>query len=44
VHSHLYLTLSGQRGRLAIQTDSKLFVILFNQSFIVQFSKLGYTN
>jgi len=43
-HSHLYLTPSGHRGHLAVQTDIKPFVILFNQSFNASFPKLGYTN
>jgi len=30
VHSHVYLNPSDHRGRLAIQTDSKTFVTLFN--------------
>jgi hypothetical protein len=44
VHSHSHLNPSDHRGHLAIQTDSKLFVILFNQSLNAQFCKLCYTN
>jgi len=44
VHSHLYLNPSDHRGHLAIQTDSKTFVTLFNQSLNAQFYMLSYTN
>jgi len=44
LHSHLYPNLSDHRGHLVIQTDSKFFVILFNQSLNAQFYKLCNTN